>query len=45
VLAGVTVTTIPAIMVTSAAADLLGSAMLVAITLTFAGEGATSGAV
>jgi hypothetical protein len=32
-------------MVTSANADLLESAMLVATTLTLAGEGATSGAV
>jgi len=43
-LAGVTETTTTGTMVTSAHADLLGSAMLVAITLTLAGEGATSGA-
>ena len=45
VLVGVTVTTTLVIIVTTAVADLLGSAMLVAITLTLAGEGATGGAV
>ena len=45
VLAGVTVTTTLVTMVTLADADLLGSAMLVASTLTLAGEGATGGAV
>ena len=44
-LVGVTVTTIPDIIVTLAEADLLASAMLVAITVTLAGEGATRGAV
>jgi hypothetical protein len=42
---GVTVTTTTEKMVTFADADLLGSAMLVATTLTLAGEGATGGAV
>jgi hypothetical protein len=45
VLAGVTVTTTTEMIVTLADAVLLGSAMLVATTLTLAGEGATSGAV
>src|SRR4029077_15756801 len=45
VLAGVTVTTTTDMIVTVADALLLGSAMLVATTLTLAGEGATSGAV
>jgi hypothetical protein len=45
VLAGVTVTTTTDMIVTVADAVLLGSAMLVATTLTLAGEGATSGAV
>jgi len=44
VLAGVTVTTTTDMIVTVADAVLLGSAMLVATTLTLAGEGATSGA-
>jgi len=43
-LAGVTVTTTTGTMVTFAEADLFGSAMLVAITVTLAGEGATTGA-
>ena len=42
---GVTVTTTVDIIVTVADADLLGSAMLVAVTITFDGEGATAGAV
>jgi hypothetical protein len=45
VLAGVTVTTTTDMIATVADAVLLGSAMLVATTLTLAGEGATSGAV
>jgi UDP-N-acetylmuramyl tripeptide synthase len=45
VLAGVTVTTTTATMVTLADAVLLGSAILVATTLMLGGEGATSGAV
>jgi hypothetical protein len=45
VLAGVTVTTTTDMIVTVADAVLLGSAMLVATTLTLAGEGATDGAV
>jgi hypothetical protein len=45
VLAGVTVTTTTDMIVTVADAVLLGSAMLVATTLTLAGEGATGGAV
>jgi len=45
VLAGVTVTTTTGTMVTLAEAILLGSAMLVAATVTLAGEGATDGAV
>jgi hypothetical protein len=45
VLAGVTVTTTTDTMVTLAEAVLLGSAMLVAATVTLGGEGATSGAV
>jgi hypothetical protein len=45
VLVGVTVMTIPGIIVTLAEADLLASTMLVATTLTLAGAGATSGAV
>jgi hypothetical protein len=45
VLAGVTVTTTTDMIDTVADAVLLGSAMLVATTLTLAGEGATSGAV
>jgi hypothetical protein len=45
VLVGVTVTTTLVAIVTTAVADLLGSAMLVAITLTLAGDGATDGAV
>ena len=44
VLAGATVTKTPVTMVTFAVADLVESAMLVATTLTLAGEGATSGA-
>lgn len=44
VLVGVTVTTTTGMMVTSAEAVLLASAVLVATTLTLAGEGATSGA-
>jgi len=44
VLAGVTVTTTTDTIVTVADAVLLGSAMLVAITLALAGEGATTGA-
>jgi hypothetical protein len=43
-LLGLTVTTIPEATVTTAVADLLESATLVAITLTPAGEGATNGA-
>ena len=43
-LLGLTVTTIPEATVTTATADLLGSATLVAITLTLAGDGATNGA-
>jgi hypothetical protein len=39
------VTTIVDIIVTVADADVLGFAMLVAVTITFAGEGATAGAV
>ncbi len=45
VLAGVTVTKTTDMIVTVADAVLLGSAMLVATTLTLAGEGATSGAL
>jgi len=45
VLAGVTLTTTTGTMVTFADAVLLGSAALIAATLTFGGEGATSGAV
>jgi hypothetical protein len=45
VLEGVTVTTTADMMVTFADAVLLGSAMLVAMTLMLGGEGATSGAV
>jgi hypothetical protein len=45
VLAGVTLTTTTGMMVTSADAVLLASAMLVATTWMLAGEGATSGAV
>lgn len=45
VLLGVTVTTTEGIMVTTADADLLASAMLVATTLTLAGEGGTAGAL
>jgi hypothetical protein len=44
VLVGVTVTTTTGTMVTLAEAVLLGSAMLLATTLTVGGEGATSGA-
>ena len=44
-LTGVTVTTTTGTMVTLADAVLLGTAMLVAITVTLGGEGATSGAV
>jgi len=44
-LAGVTVTTTTGRMVTLAEAVLLGSAMLVAATVTLGGEGATDGAV
>ena len=43
-LPGLTVTTIPEATVTTATTDLLGSATLVAVTLTLAGEGATNGA-
>ena len=43
-LIGVTVTTTTGMMITSAEAVLLASAMLVATTLTLAGEGATFGA-
>jgi hypothetical protein len=45
VLAGVTVTTTTDMIVTLADAVLLGSAMLVAATVTLGGEGATDGAV
>jgi hypothetical protein len=45
VLAGVTVTLTTGTMVTLAEAVLLGSAMLVAATVTLGGEGATDGAV
>jgi len=45
VLAGVTVTTTTDMIVTVAEAVLLGSAMLVAATVTLGGEGATDGAV
>jgi hypothetical protein len=44
-LAGVTVTTTTGTMVTLAEAVLLGSAMLVAATVTLGGAGATGGAV
>ena len=44
-LAGVTLTAVVASIATSADADLVGSARLVATTLTAAGEGATAGPV
>jgi len=44
-LAGVTVTTTTGTMVTLAVAVFVGTAMLVAATVTLGGEGATSGAV
>jgi hypothetical protein len=43
-LPGLTVTTMPEATVMTATADLLGSATLVAVTLTLAGDGATNGA-
>jgi hypothetical protein len=41
---GVTMTTVVGTIMTPADADLVGSATLVAVTLTVAGEGATTGA-